>query len=139
MAAIKILITGGTFDKEYNEITGQLYFNGTHMPEILKKARCDLDVEIKTLIIMHGTDTMVETAKILANSVINKTIVLTGSMIPFKYGNSDVLFNFGNAIAFLQILQPGIYIAMNGKCFSWNNVRKNKEAGKFEKVRDTGY
>lgn len=160
---IRLFITGGTFDKEYNEIEGKLFFNKTHMREILRMGRCKLNIKIKTLmmidslemtdkdrkiivkncmetkeekiVITHGTDRMVKTAKILANSVKNKTIVLTGAMIPYKFGSSDGLFNLGSSLAFVQSLPHGIYISMNGKCFDWNNVRKNKETGNFEKLK----
>lgn len=161
--AVRIFITGGTFDKEYNEITGQLYFKDTHMLELLEKGRCKVQVEIRTLmmvdslemtdgdrsliahqcqsceetqiVVTHGTDTMSETAKVLAERVKNKTIVLTGAMIPIKFGSSDGLFNLGSALAFAQSLPPGVYVAMNGRCFSWDNVRKNKETGVFEELR----
>ncbi|MCD6147667.1 MAG: asparaginase [Thermoplasmata archaeon] len=160
---IKILVTGGTFDKEYNELTGELFFKDTHLPEILELGRCDLDFEIETLmmidslymsdsdrklilekcigaeedniVITHGTDTMVETAQYLAKSIKDKTIVLTGAMIPYKFGSSDGLFNMGCALAFVQVLPPGVYIAMNGKYFTWDNVRKNRKTGKFEKIK----
>ncbi len=159
---IRIFITGGTFDKTYNEIKGQLYFKDTHLPEILKLGRCTLDVSIRTLmmvdslemtdqdrnmiienckkieedkiIITHGTDTMTQTAEALAAKVTNKTIVLTGAMIPYKFGSSDGFFNMGNALAFVQTLPPGVYIAMNGKYFDWDKVRKNKKTGFFEEV-----
>tara|TARA_Y100000590_G_scaffold339179_1_gene386632 strand:- start:1267 stop:1770 length:504 start_codon:yes stop_codon:yes gene_type:complete len=159
---IKIFITGGTFDKEYNEISGKLYFNHTHMYELLELGRCKANVDIETLmmvdslemtkkqrehivkkcllennsqiIITHGTDTMVKTARLLANSNHNKTIVLTGAMIPFKFGSSDGLFNMGSAISYVQALNPGVYIAMNGKIFNWENVQKNKNLGVFEKM-----
>lgn len=158
--AIRIFITGGTFDKEYNELTGQLFFKDTHMNELLEKGRCKVPVEIRTLmmidslemtdndrqliahqcnqceedqiVITHGTDTMSETAKVLAENVKNKTIVLTGAMIPIKFGSSDGLFNLGSALAFAQTLPAGIYIAMNGRFFTWDNVRKNKQTGIFE-------
>lgn len=161
--AVRIFITGGTFDKEYNEITGQLYFKDTHMLELLEKGRCKVQVEIRTLmmvdslemtdgdrsliahqcqsceetqiVVTHGTDTMSETAKVLAERVKNKTIVLTGAMIPIKFGSSDGLFNLGSALAFAQSLSPGVYVAMNGRYFSWDNVRKNKETGVFEEIR----
>lgn len=159
---IRLFITGGTFDKEYNELNGKLFFEDTHVPEMLDLGRCKLDVNIRTLmmidslemsdddreiiahnclqcdedkiVITHGTDTMVETAKILAEKITNKTIVLTGAMIPYKFGSSDGLFNLGAALAFVQTLPTGIYIAMNGKYFHWNNVRKNKELGLFEEL-----
>lgn len=160
---IRIFITGGTFDKEYNELNGQLYFKDTHMSELLEKGRSKLPVEIRTLmmvdslemtdqdreliahqcnncdesqiVVTHGTDTMSETAKVLADKVKGKTIVLTGAMIPIKFGSSDGLFNLGSALAFAQALPPGIYIAMNGRYFNWNNVRKNKQTGVFEEER----
>ncbi len=159
---IRILVTGGTFDKEYNELTGELFFKNTHLPDLLKLGRCELDLKIETLmmvdslymadsdreiilescikadedeiVITHGTDTIVETAKYLAKSIKNKTVVLTGAMIPFKFGSSDGLFNLGCALAFTQVLHPGIYIAMNGKYFTWDNARKNRKTGKFEEI-----
>ncbi len=158
--SIKLLITGGTFDKEYNELNGLLYFKNTHVPEMLTMARSQLDVEVKTLmmvdsleitevqralivsecakaeqdkiVITHGTDTMTITAKRIAEVVKDKTIVLTGAMMPFKFGSSDGLFNMGSALAFVQILEPGVYIAMNGKYFHWENVEKNRMYGRFE-------
>lgn len=161
--AIRIFITGGTFDKEYNELNGQLYFKDTHMQDLLDMGRARLHTEIRTLmmidslemtnedrelivhqcnqceetqiVITHGTDTMSETARVLAGKVKNKTIVLFGAMIPIKFGSSDGLFNLGSALAFVQTLPPGVYIAMNGRCFHWNNVRKNKQTGMFEEVK----
>lgn len=160
--AVRIFITGGTFDKEYNEITGQLYFKDTHMHDLLELGRNKVPVEIRTLmmvdslemtdedreliahqcnhseedriIITHGTDTMSETAQYLAQKVKNKTIVLTGAMIPIKFGSSDGLFNLGSALAFAQTLPVGVYVAMNGRYFNWDNVRKNKQTGMFEEV-----
>ncbi|RPH52754.1 MAG: asparaginase [Desulfobacteraceae bacterium] len=157
---IKIFVTGGTFDKEYNELNGALFFKETHLHEMLKLGRCRLEFDITTLmmidsldmsdsdrkiilenciraiedkiVITHGTDTMVETAGVIAGSVRDKTIVLTGAMIPYKFGSSDGLFNLGSALAFVQTLPNGIYIAMNGKYFNWDNVRKNKKTGVFE-------
>lgn len=159
---IRIFITGGTFDKEYNELTGELFFKDTHIPQMLKLGRCRLSVEIRTLmmvdstqmtdedreiiaqnclkakedkiIITHGTDTMVETAKHLAQKVKNKTIVLTGAMVPYTFGSSDGMFNLGCALTFVQTLPPGVYIAMNGRYFTHNNVRKNKKTGEFEEI-----
>ncbi|MBP7992113.1 MAG: asparaginase [Candidatus Magasanikbacteria bacterium] len=158
----KILVTGGTFDKEYNELTGELFFKDTHLPEMLSLGRSKLSIVVETLmmidslfmteadrnnilehcqntpetqiIITHGTDTMVETAAVLAKAKLNKTIVLTGAMVPYKFGSSDGLFNLGSALAFVQVLPAGVYIAMNGQYFNWNNVRKNKEIGIFEKI-----
>jgi L-asparaginase len=160
--AIKILITGGTFDKEYDEINGKLFFKNTHLPEILELGRSKLEVQVRTLmmvdslemtdadreiivnhcrqcdqkkiLITHGTDTIATTAKILGEAGLDKTIVLTGAMIPYKFGSSDGLFNLGSALAFVQTLPAGVYVAMNGKHFNWNNVRKNKASGIFEEI-----
>ena len=160
--AIKILVTGGTFDKEYDEIAGKLYFKHTHVPEILQLGRSNLPIEICTLmmidslemtaadrnsiiqhckdcteqriVITHGTDTMEITAKELGRAGLNKTIVLTGAMVPYKFGSSDGLFNLGSALAFVQSLPTGVYVAMNGRCFDWDNVKKNKASGIFEEV-----
>ncbi len=161
--AIRIFITGGTFDKEYNELNGELYFKNTHMPALLEMGRNRVKVCITTLmlvdslemtdkdregimqqssqcaeekiIITHGTDTMAETAKVLAKNINNKTIVLTGAMIPIKFGSSDGLFNLGSALAFVQTLAHGVYVAMNGRYFNWDNVKKNKLTGRFEELR----
>ena len=161
MKYIKIFATGGTFDKEYNEINGELYFKDTQIFELLKLGRSQLDVKIETLmmidsllmtnddrnyivskckqektnriIITHGTDTMVETARLLAKKVKDKTIILTGAMIPIKFGSSDGLFNLGSALSFVQVIAPGVYITMNGRYFKYNNVFKNKKLGIFEK------
>lgn len=159
---IKIIITGGTFDKEYNEITGQLFFKDTHLPEMLRLGRCMTEVNIETVMMMdslemtdahrekillhcknakehhivitHGTDTMPETAKYLSKKLPGKTIVITGAMVPYKFGSSDGLFNLGSALAFVQTLPKGVYIAMNGKYFVADKVRKNKKKGVFEKI-----
>ncbi len=159
---VRILITGGTFDKEYDEINGKLYFKDTHMREILDLGRSKLDVKIRTLmlldsldmtdddrnvildhckrvsesqiVITHGTDTMTDTAKVLAEASMEKTIVITGAMIPYTFGSSDGLFNFGGALAFAQSLPHGVYIAMNGRYFDWNKVQKNKKTGIFEEI-----
>lgn len=160
--AIRIFVTGGTFDKEYNEITGQLFFKETHLPEMITRSRVTPQVVVQTLmmidsldmtagdrtlivnqcneaaekkiIITHGTDTMAVTAAVLAEKVLGKTIVLTGAMIPYKFGSSDGFFNLGCALAFVQALPPGVYVAMNGRCFNWDNVRKNRQTGQFEEV-----
>ena len=157
---IRIFVTGGTFDKDYNELTGSLVFKDTHLPEMLRLGRSRVDVSIRTLmmidslemtdadrdlivrscqqcdesciVITHGTDTMVETAAALARGVTGKTIVLTGAMIPYAFGSSDGLFNLGSALSFVQILPPGVYVAMNGRYFQWDRVRKNRETGVFE-------
>ena len=160
--AIRILITGGTFDKEYDELHGRLFFQDSHLPEMLALGRCKLKLEIRTLmmidslemtaadraiiveqcraaaerqiVITHGTDTMSETARALAGCCKEKTIILTGAMVPYKFGSSDGLFNLGSALAFAQTLPPGVYIAMNGQCFEAGRVRKNKATGIFEEV-----
>ena len=160
MNTIRIFVTGGTFDKEYNELRGELYFRDTHIKGILELGRSRLDVEVKTLmmidslemtdndrkyilesckyakenqiIITHGTDTMEITAQLLGAANLNKTIILTGAMIPYKFGSSDGLFNMGCALAYVQTLPIGVYVAMQGHCFPWNNVTKNKAGGFFE-------
>jgi len=157
---IRILVTGGTFDKEYNELTGELFFQQTHVAGMLQLGRCHLDVAIETLmmidslqmtdagrrlilerclkcpepriVITHGTDTMENTAAVLGRGVAGKTVVLTGAMIPYQFGSSDGLFNLGTALAFVQTLPPGVYVAMNGRYFPWDHVRKNRERGIFE-------
>lgn len=157
---IQLFVTGGTFDKEYDEINGRLFFKDTHIQEMLKLGRSALDVEIRTLmmidsldmkdedrelivrfcqksandriVITHGTDTMEVTAKKLGETAIpGKTIVLTGAMIPYKFGSSDGLFNLGSALAFAQTLPEGVFVAMNGRYFHWSNVRKNRQTGEF--------
>jgi L-asparaginase len=161
--AIRIFITGGTFDKEYNELNGELYFKDTHMSDLLDMGRSKVPVEIRTLmmvdslemtdedrqlivhqcnncdenqiVITHGTDTMEETAGILSKKVKGKTVILTGAMIPIKFGSSDGLFNLGSALAFAQTLPPGVYVAMNGRYFHGENVRKNKQTGIFEEAQ----
>jgi len=160
--SIKIIITGGTFDKEYNELTGELYFNKTHVSEMLKRGRSKIKLNVVTLmmrdsllmtdselnfildecqssqeekiLITHGTDKMVHTATVLGQSIHNKTIVLTGAMIPYAFGSSDGMFNLGSALAFVQTLPHGVYIAMNGRYFLNNNVIKNKQTGIFEEI-----
>ncbi|MBU2573566.1 MAG: asparaginase [Elusimicrobia bacterium] len=160
MKNIKIIVTGGTFDKEYNELTGELFFHKTHIREMLRLGRCRLSVRVKTLmlvdslcmtererrsilreclssrekriLITHGTDTMVETAKVLGPRIKDKTVVLTGAMVPYKFGSSDGMFNLGSALSFVQSLEPGVYIAMNGKYFRWDNARKNRTRGVFD-------
>jgi L-asparaginase len=161
--SIRIFITGGTFDKEYNELDGKLFFKDTHLPEMLKLGRCKVPVEIRTLmlvdslemtdadrqiiieqcrkckedriVITHGTDTMEETANTLGQAGLEKTIVLTGAMVPYKFGSSDGLFNLGSALAFAQTLSRGVYVVMNGRCFIWNNVKKNRKTGEFEEAK----
>ncbi len=162
MQPIRILVTGGTFDKEYNELTGELFFKSTHTADMLRLGRCLLEVEIETLmmidslqmtnadrqhilercravpenriVITHGTDTMAETAAVLGPELKGKTVVLTGAMVPYTFGSSDGLFNLGTALAFVQTLGEGVYVAMNGRCWAWHSVRKNKQKGIFESV-----
>ncbi len=158
---IRVFVTGGTFDKTYDEINGRLAFGDSHLQEMLRLGRCRLDVSIRTImmvdsldmtdadrdlivhscrecpedrvVVTHGTDTMVDTAKALAAANIsNKTVVLTGAMIPYAFGSSDGLFNLGSALSFVQLLPPGVYVAMNGRHFPWNEVRKNRKTGVFE-------
>ncbi len=157
---IRIFVTGGTFDKEYNELTGELFFKSTHLPEMLERGRCHVPVDIETLmmidslqmtdadrrvildrcrvcdhsriVITHGTDTMEQTAAVLGKNISDKTVVLTGAMVPYTFGSSDGMFNLGTALAFVQTLAPGVYVAMNGRCFRWDSVRKNRELGVFE-------
>ncbi|MFI5194409.1 MAG: asparaginase domain-containing protein [Chitinophagales bacterium] len=160
--SIRIFVTGGTFDKEYNEITGELFFKETHLPEMIARSRVTPKVEVTTLmmidslemkqqerelivnqcnaanedkiIITHGTDTMAVTAAVLAGKVHGKTIILTGAMIPYKFGSSDGFFNLGCALAFAQTLPAGVYVSMNGRSFTWDNVRKNRQTGQFEEL-----
>jgi len=160
---IRIFVTGGTFDKEYNELNGEFFFKDTHIPKMLDLGRFRISVDVRTLmmidsldmteddrdiivqsclkakedkiIITHGTDTMVETARKIAKVVKGKTIVMTGAMVPYSFGSSDGLFNLGAALAFVQSLPKGIYISMNGRYFKWDNVRKNKKIGEFEDLK----
>lgn len=158
---IRILVTGGTFDKEYDELTGRLFFRDTHVQEMLRRGRARLELTVETvmmidsldmkegdralivrrcresgeqaLVITHGTDTMVETAAALGKAALPaKTIVLTGAMVPYAFGSSDGLFNLGSALSLAQVLPSGVYIAMNGQHFDWNGCRKNRETGVFE-------
>lgn len=161
--SVRIFVTGGTFDKEYDEVGGRLYFEDTHVPEVLRLGRSRVPVEIRTLmmvdslemsesdreliarncrdvpedriVVTHGTDTMVSTAELLARRVPGKTVVLTGAMIPFAFGSSDGLFNLGGALAAVQVLEPGAWIVMNGRVLPWDRVRKNPDTGVFEEVR----
>src|SRR6188472_3416869 len=159
---IRILVTGGTFDKEYDELTGKLYFKDTHVGEMLRLGRSRVEVTIRTvmmldslemtdadralivqkcaqspedrIVVTHGTDTITDTAAAIARAISGKTIVLTGAMIPYAFGSSDGLFNLGSALSLAQVLPSGVYIAMNGQHFSWDKVRKNREAGVFEQI-----
>jgi L-asparaginase len=160
MQPIRILVTGGTFDKEYDELSGELFFKGTHAGDMLRLGRCRLPVEVETLmmidslqmtdegrrsilercravnetriVITHGTDTMPETAAVLGRELAGKTVVLTGAMVPYTFGSSDGMFNLGTALAFVQTLPEGVYVAMNGRCFDWRSVRKDRARGVFE-------
>lgn len=162
---IRLLVTGGTFDKEYNELNGTLFFRHTHVPEMLQRGRNGVDVSVQVLMMMdsldmtdehrgaivdacvdahesqivitHGTDTLVQTARAIAGArslLTGKTIVLTGAMVPYAFGSSDGLFNLGSALSFVQMLPPGVYVAMNGRWFTWDRVRKNRETGTFDAV-----
>ncbi len=159
---IRVFVTGGTFDKEYDEIHGRLFFKDTHLHEMLRLARCRLAVDVATLmmvdsldmtdedrraivegcarcpeariVITHGTDTMADTAWALSKAALAKTVVLTGAMIPYAFGSSDGLFNLGSALSFAQVLAPGVYVAMNGRVFAGDRVRKNRESGVFEEI-----
>ena len=160
---IRILVTGGTFDKQYDELNGRLYFRETHVAAMLGRGRCRLDVKVETvmmvdsldldeqgrativdrcraseelaLVVTHGTDTMVETARAIAAAGLrDRTIVLTGAMVPYAFDSSDGLFNLGSALSFAQALAPGVYVAMNGQYFAWDRVRKNRESGIFEAI-----
>ncbi len=164
---IRTFITGGTFDKEYNELNGELFFKDTHLHEMLRLGRSKLDLNITTLmmidsldmtsedreriaqecsnapeeriLITHGTDTMAITASVLSQKVKGKTIVITGAMVPYKFGSSDGMFNLGSALAFVQTLPHGVYVAMNGKVFEGDNVKKNKATGEFETINPKQY
>lgn len=159
---IRVFVTGGTFDKEYDELTGRLFFKDTHVPEMLRRGRSRIDVGVETLmmidslemteahrativeacrvcaedriVITHGTDTMAETARTLLAAGLGKTVVLTGAMIPYAFGSSDGLFNLGSALSFAEALPPGVYVAMNGRVFAGDRVRKNRESGVFEEL-----
>lgn len=160
---IRLFVTGGTFDKEYNELDGELYFKETHLPEMLRRGRCRVPVQVRTLmmvdsetlgeddrelilrscarsssdriVVTHGTDTMEVTARQLGAAGMDKTIVLTGAMVPYTFGSSDGMFNLGAALAFAQVLPHGVYVVMNGRCFDWDNVTKNRDAGIFVETR----
>lgn len=164
---LRIIITGGTFDKQYDAIRGQLTFKDTHLPDIIERVRCNLPVALelnqmidslemhdenrqqvlvacrqaceKYIVITHGTDTMTVTAALIGvalaagdTSLAGKHIVLTGAMVPYSVSGSDALFNLGGAVMACQLTPPGVYIVMNGQCFNWNDIRKNREAGVFE-------
>jgi L-asparaginase len=159
---IKLLITGGTIDKRYNETNGELILSNSTVPDILKQGRVTTEISIETLmlkdslhfddidrlkiietclnckedqiIITHGTDTLIDTSKEIANNINNKTIVLLGAIVPFVFKKSDALFNLGSAISAVQTLEHGIYITMNGKIFCHDNVVKNIKTGEFQNL-----
>ncbi|MFN2141144.1 MAG: asparaginase domain-containing protein [Candidatus Promineifilaceae bacterium] len=158
--SIRIIVTGGTFDKRYDEIEGTLTFQETHLPVILRQVRVTVPVHVETnqlidslhmtmqdrlrileacrqapeslLIITHGTDTIVETAQLLGEAQLAKTIVLTGAMVPYTVFGSDSLFNLGGSVTAVQLLAHGVYVVMNGRIFDWDNIRKNRQRGTFE-------
>jgi L-asparaginase len=159
MSDIRLFVTGGTFDKEYDEIGGKLFFKDSHVSEMLRLGRSQLDIDVRTLmmidslemtdedrklilqscrtckdpriVITHGTDTMEDTARVLGEAKLEKTVILTGAMVPYKFGSSDGLFNLGSALAFVQTLPHGVYVVMNGRYFLWDNVQKDKRTGEF--------
>lgn len=158
--SLRIIATGGTFDKHYDELTGILGFSESHLPAILVRTRMTIPVQLETLplldslemqdadrqrvlascraapekaiVIVHGTDTMRETAGVLGEAALTQTIVLTGAMIPYEIANSDALFNLGFASGVAHTLPAGVYVAMNGQVFAWDNVAKNRAAGVFQ-------
>jgi L-asparaginase len=160
--AIRLLVTGGTFDKEYNELDGSLVFQDSHVKEMLSLGRCRVPIKVRTLmmvdslemsdverevilqncrlcdeehiIVTHGTDTMEVTARYLGAEIKNKTVILAGAMIPYTFGSSDGLFNLGAAIAFVQTMPHGVYVAMNGRVFPYDQVKKNRKIGEFEEI-----
>jgi L-asparaginase len=160
---VRVLVTGGTFDKDYDELRGVLKFRRTHVPEMLKLGRCRLDAPVQVLmlkdslfltrtdrarildacrraketrlVITHGTDTMTGTGAYLAARLKDKTVILTGAMRPYRVGSSDGLFNLGSALSFAQVLPPGVYVAMNGLVFPWDKVRKDRARGVFVRRR----
>jgi L-asparaginase len=164
--AIRVLVTGGTFDKEYDEIGGRLFFRRTHLQEMLRLARCRVPLAVETLmmidsldmsaadrarivarvrecpearlVVTHGTDTMSETARALEAARTGKTVVLTGAMVPYAFGSSDGLFNLGSALAFAQVLPPGVHVAMNGRCLPAGRVRKDRRTGIFRAAPRAG-
>lgn len=157
-----IIATGGTFDKHYDPLTGALSFADSHLPQALQRARLGAEVRLQQLppldsldmqdadrlrildacraapenqlVIIHGTDTMTDTARVLGSAGLTRTVILTGAMVPYEIAGSDALFNLGFACGVAQTLPAGIYIAMNGTVFPWDKVQKNRAAGRFESV-----
>ncbi len=162
--AARIIVTGGTFDKHYDAIKGELTFKNSHLPAILKQSRVTIPIELeinqlidslhmldehrqrvlascraapeKCIVVIHGTDTMAQTAQVVGEAALDKTIVFTGAMIPYSVQGSDALFNLGFALAAAQSLTAGTYVAMNGRVFTWDQVRKNRTDGVFERSDD---
>ncbi len=160
---VRLIITGGTFDKHYDEIKGELTFKDSHLPDIIKRVRITSPVELQIvqlidslqmtdehrarildvcraapesrIVITHGTDRMPETAKLLGPAALDKTVVLTGAMVPFQFSGSDALFNLGSAFMAARLLPPGVYIAMNGRAYAWDDVRKDFERGVFRPLK----
>jgi len=161
--SVRVLVTGGTFDKDYDELSGRLSFRRTHVPEMLRLGRSRVPARVTTLImkdsllmtaadrrrilqacrrareksivVTHGTDTMTETAAVLGRAITDKTVVLTGAMRPYRFGSSDGMFNLGSALSFAQVLPPGVYVAMNGRFHPWGAVRKDRRRGVFVRAR----
>lgn len=161
--SVRVLVTGGTFDKDYDELSGRLSFRRTHVPEMLRQGRSRVPARVTTLlmkdslfmtgadrkrilqacrkaretriVITHGTDTMTKTAAVLGEGLSGKTVVLTGAMRPYRFGSSDGMFNLGSALSFAQVLPPGVYVAMNGRCHPWGAVRKDRRRGVFVRAR----
>ena len=162
--ATRILLTGGTFDKLYSVDEGELSFEESHVEEMLDRANVTTEIVVEELmlkdsldisedereqilqaceaceeesvLITHGTDTMIETAELLGEAGIDKTIVLVGAMIPYTVRDSDAFFNLGFALSAVQLAPDGVYIAMNGELFDWDNVRKNYDEGRFECIEE---
>ena len=160
LMTIRLLITGGTIDKQYNELNGELIFTQSGIEDMLAQGRAKLDIAYETvmlkdsldmddndrqqilksclscdesqIVITHGTDTMVETSQVLAAKIKDKTIVLLGAMVPYQFKNSDALFNLGCAVAAVQTLGYGVYVTMNGRVFNYDEVIKNKKIGEFQ-------
>jgi len=158
--SVRVIVTGGTFEKQYDALKGELTFKDSHLPRILELVRCTAPVVLEVnqlidslhmqaadrervlaacaqapesrLLVIHGTDTLVETAHTLGEAGLGKTVVLTGAMVPYSVAGSDALFNLGYALAMAQSLPPGVYVTMNARTFPWDNVRKNREQGVFE-------
>ena len=159
--SLRIIATGGTFDKHYDPIAGALGFAESHLPQLLAQARLDAPVALQTLmlidsldmtdthrrtlleacraspqaqiVVIHGTDTLVESARLLGQAALPATVVFTGAMVPAEIEGSDALFNLGFAVACARALPAGVYVAMNARIHPWDQVRKNRALGRFEK------